>query len=126
MTRPSWPQYFMRLAEVVALRASCPRAMCGTVLVDENNRVIGTGFNGAPAGKDDCFTAGCIIVDNHCLRALHSELNAVLTAAKYGAKTHNATAYMWADRNGEPEKVCTRCRLLLEGAGVSAIIERQS
>lgn len=123
--RPSWSEYFMRMAEVVASRASCPRATCGTVLVDENNRVIGTGYNGAPSGNDTCLEAGCVVIENHCVRSIHSELNAILNAAKYGAKTYGATAYVWSDREGEPYPVCVRCRLSLEGAGVSAIIDRK-
>ena len=122
--RPSWSDYFLSIAEAVAQRASCPRAKCGTVLVDENNRIIGTGYNGSPPGKDNCLDVGCIVVDDHCLRSIHSELNAVLNAARYGAKTQNATAYVWTDRENKRYDVCTRCRLLLDGAGVSAIIER--
>lgn len=122
--RPSWDEYFLNIAHAVALRASCPRAMCGAVLVDDNHRIVGTGYNGAPAGTPDCMTAGCILEDNHCVRSIHAEMNAILNAAKYGAKTENATAYVWSELpDGSVYPACTRCRLHLEGAGVSAIIE---
>ena len=51
--RLDWPSYFMHMARITALRSKDPRTKVGAVLVDENNRVIGTGYNGFPPGFPD-------------------------------------------------------------------------
>lgn len=76
MTRPDWDEYFLSIAKVVATRASCPRKSVGAVLV-RNNRILSTGYNGAPKGMPHCTDVGCNIVDNHCERARHAEMNAL-------------------------------------------------
>lgn len=49
-TVPSWNDYFMSLAQVASTRSKDPNTKVGAVLVTEDNRVIGLGFNGMPAG----------------------------------------------------------------------------
>ena len=57
--RPSWDEYFMAIAVVVSSRSSCHHVRAGSVIVLDN-RIIGTGYNGAPPGvKDNCLDAGC-------------------------------------------------------------------
>jgi dCMP deaminase len=48
--RPGWDEYFMALAEQVSRRSSDPSTKHGCVLVDSENRVISTGYNGPVAG----------------------------------------------------------------------------
>ena len=55
--RPSWDSYFMKIAEDVALRSTCDRAMVGAVLVREKH-IISTGYNGSPAGLEHCDDIG--------------------------------------------------------------------
>lgn len=116
-SRPEWDEYFLDIAEVVSTRASCPRASCGTVIVDLDHRIVATGYNGAPRGAPDCLTVGCDIVDNHCLRTVHSELNALLHARE---SVRGYTAYVYGHAG-----VCDRCRLHLNGAGIYMIIHRK-
>ena len=52
--RPKIPVYFLRLAELVATRATCARRAVGCVLTDAGNRVLATGYNGVPAGEPHC------------------------------------------------------------------------
>ena len=58
MARPNFQDYFMRLAYLAATRATCPRKHVGCVIVDVHNRVIATGYNGAPAGMPDMIVRG--------------------------------------------------------------------
>ena len=77
MTRPPWDQYFMQIAHMVAQRSTCPRASVGCVIVYAGKFLVSTGYNGAKSGEDHCIDVGCDIVDGHCQRATHAEINAL-------------------------------------------------
>lgn len=59
MTRPDWQDYFLALAKAVALRADCSRRQVGCVVVDSDNRVCSTGYNGSPPGGPSCLAGQC-------------------------------------------------------------------
>ena len=48
-SRPTWDQYFMGIAEQVAVRSPDPRKKVGAVIVDDLNRIISTGYNALPS-----------------------------------------------------------------------------
>lgn len=77
-TRPNWDEYFIGLAFEASKRASCPRRSVGAVLTLKNV-VVGTGYNGSRPGEPHCTDAGCLMVDGHCKRTTHAEVNAVLS-----------------------------------------------
>lgn len=56
--RPSWDEYFITIAQAVATRADCSRRKVGAVIV-KNNRIVATGYNGAPAGRAGCLEGLC-------------------------------------------------------------------
>lgn len=59
MTRPNWDEYFMAMAILASTRASCKHVRAGSIIVLDN-RIIGTGYNGAPPGvKKNCLEANC-------------------------------------------------------------------
>ena len=91
--RPNWDDYFMDIAFAVAERSTCDRAHVGAVLV-RDRRILTTGYNGAPAGLPHCDEVGHLIVDGHCVRALHAEQNAIIQAALHGISIQGATAYV--------------------------------
>lgn len=79
-TRPSWDEYFMMAAKLIATMATCPKLRVGTVVV-KNRRIITSGFNGAPPGHPHCTEIGCLNFEGEgtaCRRVLHSEHNAIL------------------------------------------------
>ena len=85
--RPSWDEYFMRIAHEVATRSTCPRLAVGAVVV-RDKRILTTGYNGSPSGMPHCEDIGCLIrvVDGResCQRTLHAEQNAIIQAAYHG------------------------------------------
>jgi dCMP deaminase len=51
--RPSWTNYFLGLAKVVSQRSHDIHTQHGCVITDQNNRVLGVGYNGYPRGLID-------------------------------------------------------------------------
>lgn len=45
---PDWDQYFLSIAKLVSLRSVDSQTKHGSVLVNEDNHIIGTGYNGFP------------------------------------------------------------------------------
>jgi dCMP deaminase len=111
MTRPSWDEYFMEIARIVATRATCPRAAVGSVIVS-NKKIISTGYNGSPSNTKHCYEIGCFMFENHCIRTIHSEANALLYAKQ---DLSNATIYT-------TYQPCINCSKLIMGAGITKII----
>ena len=112
--RPDWDQYFMKLAMLASERATCPRAHCGCVLV-KNKNVIATGYNGSIPGDEHCDDVGCLVVDNHCIRTNHAEINALMQAARNGNAVDGATAYVTT-------MPCTTCAKALIAAGIKRVV----
>jgi len=96
--RPSWDEYFMRIAHVVASRSTCLRRKVGAVLV-KDKRILATGYNGAPKGLPHCETClreelGVPSGQRHELcRGVHAEQNAIIQAAVFGVSTKGAVLY---------------------------------
>ena len=112
--RPDWDEYFLKLAMLASERATCPRMHCGCVLV-KNKNVIATGYNGSIPGDEHCENVGCLIVDNHCVRTVHAEMNALVQAAKRGNAIDGATAYV-------TNMPCTTCAKALIAAGIKRVV----
>ena len=92
--RISWNEYFFQVASLIAQRSSCRKLSVGTVLVMDR-RIIATGYNGAPAGMPTCLEMGHELDElGHCVRTIHSELNAVLQCSKTGTDTSGSVAYV--------------------------------
>ncbi|MBW1801560.1 MAG: cytidine/deoxycytidylate deaminase family protein [Deltaproteobacteria bacterium] len=121
MTRPSWPEYFMAITELVAKRATCLRRQVGAILV-KDKRILATGYNGAPAGLRHCEEVGCIREDasipsgmrHELCRGLHAEQNVIIQAAYHGISINNATLYC-------TNKPCVICSKMIINAGIKTI-----
>jgi dCMP deaminase len=127
-TRPDWDTYYLNMAGVVATRADCTRRQVGCVIVDEDHRVISTGYNGAPAGLPGCLSDGACPRGQKsyeevapfstyaegagaCIAA-HAEANALLYAR---TSCKGATAYITCPP-------CHGCSILLQAAGINTVI----
>jgi dCMP deaminase len=64
MIRPSWPQFFMSVAQLMATRSTCDRLRVGAVFT-RNNRILVTGYNGALPGRDHCDEVGHLMHEGH-------------------------------------------------------------
>jgi dCMP deaminase len=112
--RPSWDNYFLKLAMLVSERSTCPRMHCGCILV-RDKQILSTGYNGSIPGDVHCEDVGCLVVDNHCIRTIHAEMNAILQCSSKGISTIGATAYI-------TNMPCTNCAKALIGAQIKEIV----
>ena len=90
--RIPWEQYFMGQANLLSLRSTCKRLSVGALIV-RDSRVIAGGYNGSVKGETHCIDEDCLVVDGHCLRTIHAEMNAILQCAKFGVPTDGAEIY---------------------------------
>jgi dCMP deaminase len=121
--RKSWDEYFMDIAHDVATRSTCLRRQVGAVAVSEDNRIIGTGYNGALAGTPHCDVTGCLRQElgipsgerQEICRAQHAEANVCNIAAKYGISLKGATMYVTA-------QPCVTCMKAMVTSGIERIV----
>ena len=93
MSKESIHLYFLKIAADVASRSTCDRASVGAVIVRDKN-ILATGYNGSISGDEHCDDVGHLLVNNHCVRTVHSEMNAVAQAAKNGTSIKGASIYI--------------------------------
>ncbi|MFM1524149.1 MULTISPECIES: deoxycytidylate deaminase [Helcococcus] len=92
--RTSWEEYFMHIADSISERGTCDRAYVGCVLVNKDNRIVSTGYNGSISGNPQCDEVGHVMRDDHCIATIHAEMNALLYCAKEGISVKNTTCYV--------------------------------
>lgn len=112
--RASWDEYFMNIAKEVATRATCDRKHVGAVIV-RDKIILSTGYNGSIRGLPHCDEIGHDMVNDHCIRTVHAEANAVVQAARTGAAIEGAAIYVSASP-------CWDCFKLLANAGIKKIV----
>lgn len=120
--RPTWDEYFLEVARLVAKRATCGRRRVGAVVV-KDKRILATGYNGAPSGLKHCIDIGCLREKlripsgqrHELCRGLHAEQNALIQASLYGISLKGSTIYA----TNQP---CVICAKMLINAGVKEIV----
>lgn len=128
--RPSFEQWLAEMAWLASSRSTCPRARVGAVIY-RDNRLLSTGYNGAPPGATHCDSVGCImeattyesstpdedpVIEYHCRRSNHAEVNALAHAARFGIPVVGASLIT-------THSCCRLCRGALNSAGIVNIIE---
>ena len=119
--RPTWHQYFMEMAYLVAQRSTCLRRKVGAIIV-RNNQVISTGYNGAPKHIPHCSVRGCLRKElnvpsgerHELCRGVHAEQNAIIQAAINGTSLKEAELYC----TNQP---CSICSKMLINAEITTI-----
>ena len=122
MSRPSWDQYFLKMAMLISERSTCVRHHVGAVLVRER-RVLSTGYNGAASGLKDCIELGCLRDEqgidsgtrHEICRAIHAEQNAIIQAGQHGVSIAGATIYC-------THSPCLICAKMIVNAGITRVV----
>ena len=120
-----WDKRFMEIAKTVATWSTCIREnrQVGAVIT-KANRILSTGYNGAPAGVANCKERNVCLRDKLSIKSgtmlemcysICAEQNAVAQAAKLGHSIDGATIYV----THRPCPICTR---ILINAGIKRIV----
>ncbi len=97
-----WDEYFMDIAETVSKKSKDPSSKMGCVIVDQNKRVISTGYNGLIQGSDESKLTLCERPMKYYF-VVHSEMNALIFAR------HNLTGCTIYNRVATCENCLKHC-----------------
>lgn len=130
-TRPSWDEYFLDIAQLVAKRSTCLRRNYGAVIV-KDNIIVSTGYNGAARGEPNCIDTGSCVREQYnvpkgeryelCV-AVHAEMNAIIAGDP--VKMQGSTIYIsgytseGSQASGEP---CLLCRRIIKNAMIKRVV----
>ncbi|MCD4690521.1 cytidine/deoxycytidylate deaminase family protein [bacterium] len=121
-TRPSWDEYFMSIADLVAERSTCLRRHVGAVIVKDRH-ILATGYNGPPVGLAHCDETGCIRNElgipsgerHELCRGIHAEQNAIIQSANHGTGIRGSTIYA-------THTPCSVCAKMIINAGIVRVV----
>jgi dCMP deaminase len=120
--RPSWDEYFMDIAKVVASRSNCMKRKVAAIIV-RDKRVVSTGYNGTPRGTRNCNEGGCPRCNSlaasgtaldECLCS-HGEENAIVQASYHGASLKDGVIYTTF-------APCLQCAKMIINSGIREVI----
>ena len=103
----------MNIAHEVATRSTCDRKEVGAVIVRDKT-ILSTGYNGSLRGLPHCDEVGHEMENDHCIRTIHAEANAIVQASRNGMSIDGAEIYVTAS----PYYNCFK---MIANAGISKI-----
>jgi dCMP deaminase len=106
----------MNLAQTVATRSKDPNTNVGAVLVNEENSIIETGYNGFAPGVEENFQRWQRPLKY--LYVIHAEQNAIGRAARFGKKTDGSSLYV-------THFPCRECAKMIIAAGVKNVFAKE-
>ena len=129
--RPSWDEYFIEIAKVVASRSTCLRRRYGAVIV-KDQVIVSTGYNGAPRGSENCVDRGTCKRKElnvpageryELCEAVHAEQNAIVNGAPERMKNSSIYIAGFEEDNSCAEgKPCLLCRRMIRNAQIRDVI----
>ena len=108
--RPSWDEYFIAIAEAVSKRSHDAETQVGVVIVDVDNRILTTGYNGFPAGANDSELPN-MRPDKYPF-TVHAEINAIAVSRH---DLRNSTLYC-------TYSPCRDCAKAIIASGIKTVV----
>ncbi|MDB4682802.1 dCMP deaminase family protein [Crocinitomicaceae bacterium] len=106
---------YLRLAESWAKLSQCNRKQVGAIIV-KDEIIISDGFNGTPAGFDNCCENEEGLTHWY---VLHAEANAILKVAKSTNNCKGATLYL-------THSPCRDCSKLVLQSGIKRVVYKEA
>ena len=112
-----WEEYFMAVSFLSSMRSKDPSTQVGACIVNQDQRIVGIGYNGMPRGcHDDSLPWGREKennLDNKYMYVCHAEMNAILN--KNSQSVRNCTIYVALFP-------CNECTKLIIQSGIKNVI----
>lgn len=112
-----WPEYFMAVAFLSAQRSKDPSSQVGACIVNQENKIVGIGYNGMPNGCNDDLLPWSRSADDRLDTkypyVCHAELNAIMN--KNSADVKDCTMYVALFP-------CNECAKLIIQAGLKEVV----
>lgn len=89
----TWDEYFLYIAKTASVKSKDPKCPVGAVIVSKDHILLSTGFNGLARGVYD-EDKTLEDTDEKLKVICHAEDNAILNAARVGARLEGATIYV--------------------------------
>ncbi len=120
--RPSWDEYFMRIAIEVSSRSNCIKRKVAAIVV-KDKRIISTGYNGTPRGTTNCDEGGCPRCNSFAASGTaldectcsHAEENSIVQAAYHGVCVKDSSIYTTFSP-------CLMCAKMIINSGIREVI----
>lgn len=93
----TWDEYFMGIAKLTAGRSKDPNTQVGACIVSNDNRILSTGYNGAPNNFDDDnfpWRREGNPLETKYMYVCHAESNAINNFRGYKKEFENARMYV--------------------------------
>lgn len=110
-----WDKRFISLAREISTWSKDPSTKIGSVIVDDDRRILATGYNGFPKGIEDSperYADKPTKYDH----VIHAEMNAIYNATYNGTPLRDSTIYVW----GLP--VCNDCARGIIQVGIKRVV----
>ncbi len=137
--RISKTEYYLKIAEAVAIRSTCLKHKYGAVIVN-NDVIVATGYNGAPRGELNCCNVGECYRDKHsspvdpkaaehgeqyglCV-AVHAEQNAIIAASI--KELQGSTLYLACLSDKQNIGPCNICDRMIRNAGIARVVTKEA
>ncbi len=115
----NWDDYYISIADVVRQKSKDASSKIGAVIVDRNNSILSTGFNGFPRGIDETIAARWERPIKYEY-VEHAERNAIYSAARNGVRLNEATMYMVGF--GKPTTPCINRAKAVIQSGIRKVV----
>lgn len=136
-TRPDKINYYLDIAQTVALRGTCIRRKFGAIIV-KNDSIISTGYAGAPRGRKNCCDLQYCQREKlniprgeryELCRSVHAEANAIIAASRenmIGSTLFLACIDYKTGKLAPGTSPCQMCRRMIINAGIDTVIVRDT
>lgn len=110
----TWDSYFISMTYLVSMKSKDRSTRVGAIIVDSDNNIVSTGYNGIPRGVDDCV---CERHEKPIKYSFyeHAERNAIYQASRIGVSCKNCRIYI----NFNP---CVECARAIIQSGIKKVI----
>lgn len=137
MERIDKVNYYLNIAQAATQRGTCLRRNYGCIIV-KNDEIISTGYSGAPRGRENCTDLGYCLRDKLAIprgqryekcRSVHSEMNAIISAARKDMMDGHMYMVGIDAQTGElvqNANSCSLCKRLIINSGITKIFIRDT